>query len=776
MSGDIGIREQVIVLPKKAPASAAASSEAALKGRGGRVMHQYGERVMLAEVPAGAETELESSVMGMMAAEPGAINIPAQDLSEAETLGLEAFALRNSAEYAQAKANRPRQGVDWDDKENGDPLVCTDIGMDEEEQALMRAESNGNAPPLSARLTGKVAVGIVIVQGPSENLKFSLAERQKVIAEVQNGLGWLGAQNPAGKVQFIYDIHTVSITQKPLTGNPSSSQKEARFRDPAMAKLGYGAGMANVSKYANDIRSKFRTNWGYVAFFTKYPVGHFAYASIGGPRIIMHYDNDGWGPDNIDRVFAHETGHIFRAPDEYAASGCNCGGSWGYYNKPNKNCATCAPGGGVKCIMKGNDWTMCAHTPYHLGFPLVQQRYSGVFRGGSGKYALWVNSGWNSFRSKWQQWSAKGMRLTDIEVLQVGNSRRYNGVFTNGTDGYGLWVNASWTSFRNKWIEWSKKKLRLVDVEIIRSGNKTLYTGVYRRGTDAYGLWANATYSSFRAKWIEWSKKNLRLVDLKITNFGGQRRYTGVFRAGSGKYGLWVNATWDSFRNKWVEWSKKGLRLVDLEVTYFGGQRRYSGVFGQGSDKYGLWVNADWVNFKEKWADWSKKGLRLTDLEVTDPANRTHAPIMEEALALGMEQDENGGEGFGGISGELPEDEREIATIGDDIDVGQLMIGEAALAPSHELTNGSEQEQEDATDGFGGMSDEVESEVAAHQHAPAAAEEESDGFGGIGDDSDLEPSGEDGFGGIGGQLAEDVADVELDGDTEDVDIGAFVSN
>ena len=62
------------------------------------------------------------------------------------------------------------------------------------------------------------------------------------------------------------------------------------------------------------------TDWGYCAFFTKYPVGHFAYAYLGGPYLVMQYAIDGWGPNNIDRVFAHETCHIFNAPDDYAAS------------------------------------------------------------------------------------------------------------------------------------------------------------------------------------------------------------------------------------------------------------------------------------------------------------------------------------------------------------------------------------------------------------------------------------------------------------------------
>ena len=87
----------------------------------------------------------------------------------------------------------------------------------------------------------------------------------------------------------------------------------------------------------------------------------------------MHYLNDNWGPDNIDRVFAHETGHVFGAPDEYASSSCGCGGSHGFFGKPNGNCENCATGGGVDCIMRANSWAMCGLTPFHLGFTMPEE-------------------------------------------------------------------------------------------------------------------------------------------------------------------------------------------------------------------------------------------------------------------------------------------------------------------------------------------------------------------------------------------------------------------
>ena len=88
-----------------------------------------------------------------------------------------------------------------------------------------------------------------------------------------------------------------------------------------MGALGYSADWNGVLSYVEDIRVRFGTRWTFCGFFTKYPLGHFAYASIGGPRLVMDYNNDGWRPDNIDRVFVHETGHIFGCPDEYAVAG-----------------------------------------------------------------------------------------------------------------------------------------------------------------------------------------------------------------------------------------------------------------------------------------------------------------------------------------------------------------------------------------------------------------------------------------------------------------------
>lgn len=116
------------------------------------------------------------------------------------------------------------------------------------------------------------------------------AQRTKVIAEVQNGLGFFIQTNPLASISFSFEVRDVQLD---VAADRNAANLEALWRDPAMAQLGFSPNFAGVEDYVQDLRSRMGTRWTYCAFFTKYPVGHFAYASIGGPRLVMHYDNDG---------------------------------------------------------------------------------------------------------------------------------------------------------------------------------------------------------------------------------------------------------------------------------------------------------------------------------------------------------------------------------------------------------------------------------------------------------------------------------------------------
>ena len=355
MAGDLDITERAVLEGAALPSAAAPAR--------GTTIHRYG-RVSIVAAPGPADDR----------AVPGAAGFaePLDGLSEVEHLGVAALRLRESEGYRAAKRNRPRADEDWD------MPGCTTVVPGP--QAGPRAVGALSAGPTSSYLEGTVAVGIIVVQGPTADLKFSDSELTKVVAEVQNGLSWYATVNPIVGISFSYDIQNVTLT---TPADPAAADLEAHWRDPAMGAIGFSADWNGVLSYVEDLRTRFGTRWTYCAFVTKYPLDHFAYARFGGPRLVMDYNNDGWGPDNIDRVFAHETGHIFGCPDEYASSGCDCGGSWGRYGLVNGNCENCAGGGGVACLMKANTFSLCEYTPSHLGWaPQLVVRNFGYNAGG----------------------------------------------------------------------------------------------------------------------------------------------------------------------------------------------------------------------------------------------------------------------------------------------------------------------------------------------------------------------------------------------------------
>ena len=324
------------------------------------VMHVYGPRVMIGPMPQEAAAVMMAAAPAVRVEDSALDEIP-EDLSEAERLGLQAWNVRQSEEYARAKEERPRAELPWDTFEPPDVEETMHGEARGGESVMMLAP----APDMSAFLIGSVAVGLVIVEGPTADLQFSQEERTKVVAEVQEGLTWLAQQEPRANVTWSYDIRTIRVAVQTNLGLIGFEPRERLWRDPAMQQLGFSPDFQGVIDYVATIRQNLGTRWGYVGFFTKYPLHHFAYASK--PRLVMHFANDGWGPDNIDRVFTHEAGHLFGCPDEYTASACNCQTPFGILQERNGNCRSCA-NPFIPCLMEANTWAMCDFTRTHLGW------------------------------------------------------------------------------------------------------------------------------------------------------------------------------------------------------------------------------------------------------------------------------------------------------------------------------------------------------------------------------------------------------------------------
>ncbi|MBL7729345.1 MAG: hypothetical protein JNM68_16745 [Dinghuibacter sp.] len=220
------------------------------------------------------------------------------------------------------------------------------------------------AAPTSAFMIGSIAVGVVIVSGPGA-LRFTEQETKQVISEVQEGLHFLATLEPRANISFVYDLQIKTVNVK--AGSTTDFETaEAPWRNAALQKMGFSANRQGSIDYVNRLRSSKQTRWAYVAYFTKYPLHHFAYAE--GEKVVMDYKNDGWGPKNINAVFAHETCHIFGAADEYAESRCNCSERYGHLKVPNANCKPCAGTAFTPCLMEKNDLVMCVHTRRQIGW------------------------------------------------------------------------------------------------------------------------------------------------------------------------------------------------------------------------------------------------------------------------------------------------------------------------------------------------------------------------------------------------------------------------
>ncbi|HKR11015.1 MAG TPA: hemopexin repeat-containing protein [Pyrinomonadaceae bacterium] len=139
-------------------------------------------------------------------------------------------------------------------------------------------------------------------------------------------------------VRFADVTNPVDAGYPKYMGGLDAGQTEALWRDPVQAQLGFGPGDAGYIDFVKQVIQDESADWGIVVFVTKYPVYWGGYANT--PKIVMRWKVGG---DNFDRVFSHETGHMFGGPDEYAASPCDCTDISGrFFKVKNGNCAKCA--------------------------------------------------------------------------------------------------------------------------------------------------------------------------------------------------------------------------------------------------------------------------------------------------------------------------------------------------------------------------------------------------------------------------------------------------
>lgn len=326
---------------------------------GVQTMHVIGNRTLIARVPTAVESQVRSlnNVSNLYRG-----TAPSGDPDT--TLGIATW---NYLLSPTTLSNEP----------NGRPLV-NDFFHAPLSQSLSGSTTPSPMPgytETSEYLIGRVSVGVILPESTGSGENWSTTRQNKVFYEIVRGLNWWTERY--NKLSFYYETKfSVSTSYEPITMSGTSDIDT--WLSNVFQTMGYTSGTSFDRGYAyiNDLRTRKQTDWTYTfvvvdslndtdGMFTS---NYFGWAYIGGPFVIMTYDNDGWGINRMNQVASHETGHIFGAGDEYCQEGYACcdSGYYGYLNVYNGNCAASNPNS-VACVMNDNSDAICSYSVGQIG-------------------------------------------------------------------------------------------------------------------------------------------------------------------------------------------------------------------------------------------------------------------------------------------------------------------------------------------------------------------------------------------------------------------------
>ena len=256
-------------------------------------------------------------------------------------------------------------------------------------------------------LIGKTAVCIVLPESDGSTENWTTEQEDIAIAQIvyaYDKLSELGNDRNVD-VTWVYEIHrSVPVSEEPIEHKrPFYTLPPFIFTfgwvDDAMDYIGAGDGWDALFANANRMRQQYQTDWGLTYFMVKnetqsgFPGGALGYTyqywtildpdqSFRAPFAVSVYYRYPGDPYTAHKTVAHETLHIFGAPDEYDGAP-DCGGGWigipfpprdcvhghGFLSVNNGNCENCT-GQPSSCIMRGSHqaYSMCSHTLRHIGW------------------------------------------------------------------------------------------------------------------------------------------------------------------------------------------------------------------------------------------------------------------------------------------------------------------------------------------------------------------------------------------------------------------------
>ncbi len=236
------------------------------------------------------------------------------------------------------------------------------------------AAENTPTPSLyqpSAFLAGRVAVQIIFVESsgavePSSE-DWTPALTSAVQGQIAAALDWWHQRLPNAQLDFDLTSQVVGSDYEPILHGLGS---EGLWISDVLGRLGYTQANYFDQAYAADeeLRRTRGADWATTLFVAnstadqdgRFTSGHFAYAYVGGPFLVLTSDAGPYGMNQMAPVATHELGHIFGALDQYAAAAVPCTQRSGYLSVPSTNSQSNNCGSRFICIMSD---PLAAYTP-----------------------------------------------------------------------------------------------------------------------------------------------------------------------------------------------------------------------------------------------------------------------------------------------------------------------------------------------------------------------------------------------------------------------------
>jgi len=214
----------------------------------------------------------------------------------------------------------------------------------------------------SAFLAGRVAVQLIFVEsdGKIEPSTKNWATAQVTLAsdQIAAALNWWRTQLPNAHIEFDITSRIVPSSYEPIEHTLTT---EGQWIGDTFKNMGFTNANYFEQAYSSDdsLRRTRHADWATTIFIVnstgeangRFSDGHFAYAYVGGPFLVITSDAGPYGANQLTPVVAHEFGHIFGALDQYAAAGTSCTQQSGYLAVPSSNSQANNCGSRFICIM-----------------------------------------------------------------------------------------------------------------------------------------------------------------------------------------------------------------------------------------------------------------------------------------------------------------------------------------------------------------------------------------------------------------------------------------